>query len=198
MPLSLLLCPGDGSLFDRVIETAEGGSTIVHIALDLGTGLACEDVWPMLRLVPITRYGATVRRVPLTILSTEQEQAITAYLMARVGTARYDLFQLPADLAGDLTHRWIDSPWHDTRAVCSAVVMESLASVGVAPFSPRDPATLQPSDVASWCDAGLPLHFGPHAATPPEPSVAVAVTGDAGTTLVTLPAGSTVVTGGTT
>ena len=156
MPLSILLCPSSGALFDKIVQSAEGGNPIVHVALDLGTGIACEDVWPMLRLVPVSRYGPSVRHVPLTILSAEQEQAITAYLMARVGTARYDLFQIPLDLAGDLTHHWIDSPWRDTRAVCSSVIMEALASVGIAPFAPRDPATLQPSDVADWCDAGMP------------------------------------------
>lgn len=156
MPLSIILCPSSGALFDKIVQAAESGNPIIHVALDLGTGIACEDVWPMLRLVPASRYGPSVRRVPLTILSAEQEQAITAYLMARVGTARYDLFQIPLDLAGDLTHHWIDSPWHNTRAVCSSVIMEALAAVGIAPFAPRDPATLQPSDIATWCDAGLP------------------------------------------
>jgi hypothetical protein len=54
-----------------------------------------------------------------------------------------------------------------------------------------------PTHAAIQLDATHEM-FAVHATTPPEPSVAVAVVGDAGTTLVTLPAGSTVVTGGTT
>jgi hypothetical protein len=153
MPLTLLLFPSSGSPADRLIAHFEGSATdAIHAAVLCGDYFV-EAVSPLTRMMPAERLPANVRRVPLN-LTAQQEAALVAYLRARVGQERYSVRQIAIDAIGLTTHHWLPAPTQGCD--CSSLIAEGLASLGICPFAPKDPADITPQDLAVWADAGLP------------------------------------------
>lgn len=153
MPLTLLLFPSSGSPADRLIAHFEGSpADAVHAAI-LSGDVAYEAVTPYVRMMPAERLPANVRRVPLN-LTEQQEVALVAYLRARVGQERYSIRQIAVDAIGLTTHHWLPAPTQGCD--CASLITEGLASLGITPFAPLDPADVTPADLAAWADAGMP------------------------------------------
>lgn len=153
MPLTLLLFPSSGSPADRLIAHFEGSpNDAIHCAI-LAGDYFIEAVSPTVRMMPAERLPANVRRVPLA-LTEPQEAALVAYLRARVGQERYSIKQLAIDAIGLTTHHWLPAPTQGCD--CSSLIAAGLASLGICPFAPKDPADITPADLAAWADAGMP------------------------------------------
>lgn len=153
MTLSLLLCrPGTHDPAGELVARVEGASgDVCHIAVttDQDGGAWCvEAASGWVRAIPSDRYGG-VQRVPLH-LTDAQAIAGWQWLRARVGVWRYDALQIGADLLNLTTGQHIVSPFHRHACVCSGLAAEMLASLGIVPWAPADPATVTPQQIADW------------------------------------------------
>lgn len=153
MPLTLLLFPASAAISDRLVAHFEGSpSDAIHCAVLIGREYI-QAVSPVVQMVPAEQLPADVRRVPLT-LTDAQETALVKYLRARVGKERYSDKQIVVDAIGIVTHRWLPAPTQGCD--CASLITEGLASLGICPFAPLDPADVTPQNLADWVDAGMP------------------------------------------
>ena len=142
-----VLCVHGDNLPSRIIEVGERGK-VSHIAVTDGDWVI-EALGTGVHAVPFERYGRSgVRSIPLH-LTDDQSVALWRWLRAQTWPPRpYNFLQIGGDALTLLTHHPHVAPGHG--CVCSELLALGLATVGVAPWAPAPPETIDPQQVEDW------------------------------------------------